>query len=96
MGRILRTTQAQLDLVEIGLFVARQDAAAANRLLDQIDQQCRQLAGFPELGRKREELAPDLRSIPVGNYVIFYRATRDSIQVIRILHGARDIPRLFE
>jgi hypothetical protein len=35
MGLILRTTQAHLDLVEIGLFVARQNAAAANRLLDQ-------------------------------------------------------------
>lgn len=51
---------------------------------------------MPESGRKRPDLAPDLRSLPVGNQVIFYRPIPDGIQVIRVLHGARDIPAVFD
>jgi toxin ParE1/3/4 len=32
-----------------------------------------------------------LRSFPVGNYVIFYREVSEGIEIIRVLHGARDI-----
>ena len=49
----------------------------------------------PKWGRLREELAPRIRSFPVGRYVIFYRAGREGIEVARVLHGSRDIPMLF-
>jgi toxin ParE1/3/4 len=96
MGTVLRTSQAHLDLVKLATDVGEENAAAADRLLDEIDGRCRLLAQFPEMGRKREELAPRLRSSVVGHYVIFYRPMADGIQVIRVLHGARDLPRLFE
>jgi toxin ParE1/3/4 len=48
------------------------------------------------MGREREELSARLRSFAVGNYVIFYRPAKDGIEVVRILHGARDFPPLFE
>jgi toxin ParE1/3/4 len=51
------------------------------------------LSEFPGLGRPRDELAESLRSFPVGNYVIFYLPLGDGINVIRVLHGARDIRR---
>jgi toxin ParE1/3/4 len=38
---------------------------------------------------------PSLRSLPVGNYVIFYRPTQDDVEVTRVLHGTRDIDALF-
>ena len=47
------------------------------------------------MGRPRGELAPRLRSFPVGPYVLFYRPTPNGIEVARVLHGARDIPSLF-
>ncbi|SRR6266446_2862851 len=96
MGTILRTSEAHWDLVQIATGVGGEDPAAADRLLDMIEEKCRLLAQFPEMGRKREELAPALRSFPVGNYLIFYRARAEGIQVIRVLHGARDLPPLFE
>ncbi len=46
---------------------------------------------MPGSGRKEPKLAADLRSFPVGNYLIFYRAVADGIAVVRVLHGARDI-----
>jgi toxin ParE1/3/4 len=51
---------------------------------------------MPELGRKRDELSPRLRSFPVKNYIIFYRRMASGVEIARILHGARDLPTLFE
>jgi plasmid stabilization system protein ParE len=48
------------------------------------------------LGRARLELAPNLRSLLVGDYVMFYRPIDDGIEVVRVLHGARDIDAMFE
>jgi toxin ParE1/3/4 len=48
------------------------------------------------MGRHREELAAELRSFLVDNFVIFYRPMDGGIEVVRILHGARDLPPLFE
>jgi toxin ParE1/3/4 len=54
------------------------------------------LSRIPEMGRKRFDFADGLRSLAVNNYVIFYRPIADGIQLIRVLHGARDIPALFD
>ena len=50
---------------------------------------------MPELGRQREELSSRLRSWVVGNYVIFYRPQPRGIEVVRVLHGRRNFPALF-
>jgi len=47
------------------------------------------------MGRARDELATDLRSIPFGRYVIFYEPIDDGIDVVRVLHSARDIDAVF-
>jgi len=96
MPVVLRTSQAHTDLTEIALYIAEQNSAAADCWLDMINEKCRLLAQMPELGRKRFDLSGGLRSLAVNNYVIFYRPISDGIQVIRVLHGARDIPTLFE
>ncbi len=44
---------------------------------------------------RRAELAADLRSFPFGRYVIFYAPIEDGIDVVRVLHGARDIDAVF-
>jgi toxin ParE1/3/4 len=93
---VQRTSEAELDRVEIALHIARDNPVAAGHLVETIDEKCRLLARMPELGRKRPDLAPKLRSFPVGNYVIFYRPMSDGIQLIRVLHGARDLPAIFD
>ena len=94
MPRVLKTPEAELDLIEIAAYIEADNAAAAERLLDKLDEKCRLLSEFLGLGRSREELAESLRSFPVGNYVIFYLPFTDGINVIRVLHGARDIRRM--
>jgi toxin ParE1/3/4 len=53
------------------------------------------LAKQPGIGRMRDELAIGLRSLPIGRYVIFYLSLADGIEIIRVLHGARDIDTIF-
>ena len=48
------------------------------------------------MGRCRDELAPGVRSLPFGRYVIFYLPLHDEIDVVRVLHSARDIESIFE
>jgi toxin ParE1/3/4 len=95
MPRIVRTPRCDRDLFEIAVYIGRDNPAAADNLIDTIDEKFSLLAQFPRLGRDRSELADDMRSFPVGNYVIFYRALRDGIIVLRVLHGARNLRRIF-
>jgi toxin ParE1/3/4 len=67
------------------------DLAAADRLVDQFDATLKFISSTPHMGRRVEELARNLRSFPVGNHLIFYRPLEDGMQLIRLLHGARDI-----
>lgn len=95
MPRVLRKPLARADLLDIWNYVADDSPAKADRLLDTINTQCQTLARFPKMGRQRNELGASLRSFPVDNYVIFYREVAKGIEIIRVLHGARDIKGIF-
>lgn len=95
MPQVVRRPQAEADVLEIWKFIADDNVLAADRWLDHLDEQFRLLAGQPMLGRARHELIPGVRSFPFGRYVIFYAPIEDGIDVIRVLHGARDIDTLF-
>ena len=91
----LAYNQAKQDLVDIWGYIAKNNISAADHVLDQIDATCYKLADSPGIGRLREDLSADLRSLAVGNYVIFYQRLDDNVVVIRVLHGARNIQQIF-
>jgi len=74
---------------------ARDNLDAADQFIDNVRVQCDRLATAPKKGRLWAEFAVDLRSYRVGNYFIFYFPTGTGIEVARVLHGARDLPRIF-
>jgi len=88
---IRRSRKAQADLTEIWLYIAERDEAAADRVLDEIERVCRLIATRPKMGRERSELKPNIRSFGVMSWVIFYRIADDFIDVVRVLHAARDL-----
>jgi toxin ParE1/3/4 len=87
--------RAQTDLDEIWSFIARDNIPAADRMMDLFAEKFLLFASQPLLGEKREELQVNLRSFCVGNYVTFYRPLPNKIQIIRVLHSARDIEAQF-
>ncbi len=96
MLELIISPEADEDLIEIWVYVAGdRGPETADKLLDAFREKFELLLSTPEMGRARDELAPYLRSIPQGNYMIFYRPILDSVEIIRVLHGARDIERLF-
>jgi toxin ParE1/3/4 len=54
------------------------------------------IAGSPEMGRTRNEFAPGVRAFPAGKYLIYYRKRRGAVQILRVLHGARNQARAFK
>ena len=69
---------------------------SVDRWIDKLDQKFKLVATQPLMGRARYELATDLRSFPFGRYVIFYTPIEDGIDVVRVLHTARDADALFD
>jgi toxin ParE1/3/4 len=88
--------EASRDLEKVKDYISRDNPDAASRLILLIREKCTLLAQQPGIGRDRSDIVSGLRGFPVGNYVIFYQPTNDGIAVVRILHGARDIPELFD
>jgi toxin ParE1/3/4 len=89
------TDQTEADLEDIWVHIARDSPANATRFIGRILARCERLADMPGTGRTRTDLGPELRSVSVGNYLIFYRAIEGGIEIVRVLHGRRDIAALF-
>lgn len=69
--------------------------AAADKWVDELDEKMRLWATEPMIGRAREELAPGIRSLAFGRYFVFFTPTSGGIDVVRVLHGARDLDYTF-
>src|ERR1043166_4071985 len=96
MRKARLSDQAKEDLIGLWEYIAQDNPAAADRLIQKLVAQYKSLAEFPGMGQSREELRPDLRSFSVGNYLILYHPIPEGIAVFRIIHGARDLERLLE
>ena len=84
------------DLAGIWAYIADDSPRQADAFAAGIDREIRDLARRPLIGRARPELLTDLRSLPFGRYVIFYLPRKRGIEVVRVLHGARDLKPLFD
>ena len=82
-------------MLDVWDYIADDSLDRADEFLDLIEEKLQKLARNPGLGRRREELLPGLQSFPIGNYVVFYRAIEDGIDVIRVLRGSRDTEGIF-
>jgi plasmid stabilization system protein ParE len=100
MTRYQFTPQATDDLFEIWKYIANDNLEAANRVDQAVQAACEFLAAAPLAGRVREDLtALPLRLWlvpPYRNYWIVYDPNTSPLQIIRILHAARDIPSILK
>ncbi len=96
MGSYQLTPQAATDLFDISDFIAKDNPEAAERVEEAVFRACELRADSPFAGRAR----PDITSLPVRfwvvqpyrNYLIVYDPEKRPLQIIRILHAARDLP----
>ena len=95
MPCVLRRPLAGADIAEIWDYIAEDSVGEADAWVDRLDAKLRLLSTQRMIGRARDELAPGLRSVPFGRYVIFYQPVDDGIDVVRVLHAARDVDARF-
>jgi toxin ParE1/3/4 len=99
--RIVKTLEAENDLVSHFVFIGRQSVRNADRFLRAADQACQTLATMPSLGSPCDSSRPALAGLRIWSirkfpkYLIVYRPLADGIEVVRVLHGRRDIESLF-
>jgi toxin ParE1/3/4 len=93
-----RRLKARQDLVEIFRYYAREAGfRVAQRFFAQAEATFTRVARMPGMGSSYEHDHPALagmRYFPVSrfrNYIIFYQPVADGIEIVRVLHGARDI-----
>lgn len=95
MLKIIKRPKAEDDLDEIWLYIAQDSLDNADKFLDEIEETCRKLAQFANMGRNRDDLHPGLQSFRVGKYLIFYMTINGGIEIVRVLHGMMDIDSFF-
>jgi len=92
MKRFVLTPAAKADLAEIAAFIGRDNPRAAGRVLAEIRNAMRRLASSPRMGHLREDLVEEpVRFWPVYSYLILYRPETRPLEILRVLHGARDV-----
>ena len=99
--RIVQTPDSLADVALQADYYAQQDGIAlAQRFIEAIQATVRLLAVHPSVGKKTDYTHPKLAEIrfflvrkPFGRHLIFYRVCGDTLDIVRIIHGLRDLPR---
>lgn len=89
--KLVRSVCAREDLLDIWTYIYRESPKAADSVVDRIDERCRQLVAFPELGVVRDDIRKGLRCLTAGSYLILYRLARSRVTIVRVVRGKRDL-----
>ena len=89
------SAESEKDLNDIFDYIAVHSISSAEKQVREIYRKFALLCEQPEIGRKRDDLLPKLRSFNVDNYLIFYREKGETLEIARVLHGSRDFAAIF-
>lgn len=81
--------EAEADIEGIVLYIAADNPVAARAWFDDLHVRFRRLAATPEMGVARDDVRPGLRFFPVGRYLVLYRIDAPHVEIVRVVHGAR-------
>ncbi len=94
---IIRRDAALSDLIDLAYHIALDNVEAAYQFLDRAEETFRDLERMPLMGSTREFQGPTLNGIRMWRvkgfpkHLLFYRPIKDGVEIIRVLHSARDI-----
>lgn len=98
--RLTRRPRAVTDIIEIADYIAADSPEAAERFLAAAEATFQGLLEMPGLGKMTDFPEPEftgMRSWAVRGFpkhLVFYRETSDGVEIVRVIHGARDLPRV--
>jgi toxin ParE1/3/4 len=94
--RIVWTEPASRDLEEIGDYIAKDNPAAARRVIRAVEAAVRRLARFPHSGRIGHRAGTRELVVPRTPYIVPYRIHSGKVEILAVFHGARDWTNTFE
>jgi toxin ParE1/3/4 len=94
MAKVEYSPDAKADLREIWDYVSADSQIQADRLIERFREKLGHLARWTGLGRPRPEFTRGCRSYPFGKYCFYFRPIVDGIEVLRVLHSARDLDQI--
>jgi toxin ParE1/3/4 len=95
--KILRLSpRAARDLEDIAEYIARDNRPRALTFVDELLAHCRRLPENPQAYPRRDELGRGIRMAVHQSYLILFREQAEEIRVERIIHGARQLSRIFK
>jgi toxin ParE1/3/4 len=87
---LLYLARAEEDLLSIYALIAEDSPERAFNFVERIQQRCDLLRQFPEQGRARPELRPNIRILPYGrSVVIAYQIVGNTIEIVRVFYGGQ-------
>ena len=95
MARLGISKSAKQDLGDIYLYIARDSEEAARHVLSKLYESFQAIAVQPGMGRTRDELKAGIRSHSTGKYITYYQEVHGTVRILRVLHGARDVEKIF-
>jgi toxin ParE1/3/4 len=94
--RFRLTKPAIQDIEEIADYIAQQSGLEqSEKFLSKLESKFSKIVTFPLLGRKRDEILTNIRTIPMDNYLILYLPSGGEIEILRVISGYRDLSTLF-
>ena len=89
------TPQAEIDLEEIGDYIALDNPKRAVTFIQEVRQHCERIASRPLGYMARPDLGDAIRTCAHGNYLIVFEPYQDGALILRVLHSARNLPGFF-
>ena len=91
MKNLIITLPACRDLEAISDYFLASSVEAGDRFVKAFEQKCQHLARFPYIGKSYARLKPNLRGLLLMDYIIFYQVIEDSVEILRVVNGYRDL-----
>ncbi|MFN6526466.1 type II toxin-antitoxin system RelE/ParE family toxin [Nostoc sp. ChiSLP03a] len=101
MFEIKKRPQVIRDLIDLATYIAQDNLNVSDRFLTAAEGTFKQLAKTPAIGKPCKFVHPNLAEIrqisikEFQKYLIFYRITESAIDILRVIHAARDIESIF-
>lgn len=94
MYQLIFSPQSELDLLEIGDYIALDSKASARRWIVILRAQCQKIKLSPLGYVTRPEIKLGARSVSIGRYIILFTVKEAVVRIERVVHGSRDLGRL--
>jgi toxin ParE1/3/4 len=93
--RLELAPRVESDLTDIGEYIALHNPIRARTFVDELIAQIERIGQYPFSYRLRPDIGTEARAAVHQNYLILFRIVGEVVRVERVVHGRRDLPKLF-